>query len=107
MATAKKPEPAKAEVPEIPTSPPAPIEIVPAEQPKEPMPSLTKPYQTLSDNEIRRVNTVKDKTDDLVSYLKTLRDSYHDAEVQRALSLAITDVETASMWAVRAVTWRG
>jgi hypothetical protein len=107
MATAKKPEPAKADVPEIPTAPPAPIEVVPAEQPKEPMPSLTKPYQTLSDDEIRRVNAIKGKTDDLVSYLKTLRDSYHDAEVQRALSLAITDVETASMWAVRAVTWRG
>ncbi len=107
MVTAKKPEPAKADIPEIPTAPPAPIEVVPAEQPKEPMPSLTKPYQTLSDDEIRRVNAIKGKADDLVNYLKILRDSYHDAEVQRALSLAITDAETASMWAVRAVTWRG
>jgi hypothetical protein len=107
MATAKKPEPAKAEAPEIPSAPPAPIEVVPAEQPKEPTPSLTKPYRALSDDEVRRVNAIKAKTDDLVTYFKTLRDSYHDAEVQRALSLAITDVETASMWAVRAVTWRG
>ena len=107
MATAKKPEPAKAETQEIPSAPLAPIEVVPAEQPKEPTPSLNKPYHVLSDDETRRVNIIKGKADDLVNYLKILRDSYHDAEVQRALSLAITDVETASMWAVRAVTWRG
>jgi hypothetical protein len=39
--------------------------------------------------------------------LKTLRDAYHDAEVQRMFSVAITNAETASMWAVRGITHRG
>ena len=109
MATKKDPKDeafGKAPVPdEMVVSPPQEaIPVKPAEQPK------AKPiaaYPALNEDEARRVVTIKEKTGDLVAYLKTLRDSYHDAEVQRALAIAITDVETASMWAVRAVTWRG
>ena len=86
---------------------PTAIPVVPAVEPKV-QPVLTKAlYLTLSEDEVRRVAMIKEKTGDLVAYFKTLRDSFHDAEVQRALAIAITDVETASMWAVRAVTWRG
>ena len=109
MATKRDPKDeafGKAPVPdEMVVSPPQEaIPVKPAEQPKA-KPVAT--YPTLNEDEVRRVVTIKEKTGDLVAYLKTLRDSFHDAEVQRALAIAITDVETASMWAVRAVTWRG
>lgn len=61
-------------------------------------------YVSLNDDQIRRVNTIKEHFEDTVKYLQVLRDSYHDGETQRALSIAITHAETASMWAVRAVT---
>lgn len=109
MATKKDPKDeafGRAPVPEemVVSSAQEAVPVKPAEQPKA-KPVAT--YLALNEDEARRVVTIKEKTGDLVTYLKTLRDSYHDAEVQRALSIAITDVETASMWAVRAVTWRG
>ena len=90
MATAKKPEvkeeaPAVKEVTDI--APPA--------------------YRTLSVEDEARVNTAKSKFNDTISYLKALRDSQHGSEVQRMFSIAITEAETASMWAVKAITWRG
>jgi len=109
MATKKDPKDeafGRAPVPEEMIVSPAQeaIPVKPAEQPKA---KTVATYPALNEDEARRVATIKEKTGDLVTYLKTLRDSFHDAEVQRALSIAITDVETASMWAVRAVTWRG
>jgi hypothetical protein len=109
MATKKDPKDeafGRAPVPEEMIVSPAQeaIPVKPAEQPKA---KSVATYPALNEDEARRVTTIKEKTGDLVTYLKTLRDSFHDAEVQRALSIAITDVETASMWAVRAVTWRG
>lgn len=64
-------------------------------------------YQPLSPDEVRRVNSVKTAFDGTIAMLKILRDSYHDAEVQRMMSVAITNAETASMWAVRGITYRG
>lgn len=109
MATKRDPKDeafGKAPVPEemVVSPPQEAVPVKPAEQPKA---APFTAYPTLNEDEARRVATIKAKTDDMVTYLKTLRDSYHDADVQRALSVAITDVETASMWAVRAVTWRG
>jgi hypothetical protein len=106
MATKKDPKDeafGKAPTPEemVVSEPQVAVPVKPAEQPK------AQPVLWWNEDEARRVAAIREKADDLVTYLKTLRDSYHDAEVQRALSIAITDVETASMWAVRAVTWRG
>ena len=84
-------------VPETPRPDPAPA------QPG----STIKGYRELAPDEVRRINTIKDNFDNVVSYLTTLRDAYHDAETQRMFSVAITNAETASMWAVRAVTHRG
>lgn len=64
-------------------------------------------WKPLSSDEVRRVNQIKTVFDGSITMLKILRDSYHDAEVQRMLSVAITHAETASMWAVRGVTHRG
>jgi len=61
----------------------------------------------LSQDEIRRVKQTKQHFDAAITYLLVLRDSYHDAEVQRMFSVAITNAETASMWAVRGITHRG
>ena len=61
-------------------------------------------YTVLNDDQARRVNMIKAHFEASVIYLQTLRDSYHAGETQRALNIAITHAETASMWAVRAVT---
>lgn len=101
MATqTKKPIPPDPEtVPPVDT--PEPVAVQAAEP--------TKPvgYAQLSEQELARVNTVKSKFADTITYLKTLRDAVHDGEAQRAFSVAITEAETASMWAVKAITWRG
>ena len=76
---------------------------VPAGQPA---PVITS-YHPLSEDEVRRVNQIKATFDSTIAMLKILRDSYHDAEVQRMFSVAITNAETASMWAVRGITYRG
>lgn len=68
---------------------------------------LVSSYHKLSPDEARRVEKIKSDFGGVVSYLKTLRDAYHDAEVQRMFAVAITNAETASMWAVRGVTHRG
>jgi hypothetical protein len=64
-------------------------------------------HHELSDIEAKRVRASKETFDNTIQYLKALRDSQHDAEVQRMFSIAITHAETASMWAVKAITWRG
>lgn len=71
-----------------------------------PAPAVTG-YHPLSEDEVRRVNQVKAAFDGTIAMLKILRDTYHDAEVQRMFSVAITNAETASMWAVRGITHRG
>lgn len=97
--TAKKPPPAPVE--EVKETAPVvtPVEVLPVVET-----TTVTGYAPLSDDQTRRVNTIKEHFEDTVKYLLVLRDSYHDGETQRALSVAITHAETASMWAVRAVT---
>jgi hypothetical protein len=82
-------------------------EIVPDPAPEQPEPEPVTGHHPLSDNEVRRVNQSKLLFDAAIMYLVILRDSYHDAESQRMFSVAITNAETASMWAVRGITHRG
>ena len=42
---------------------------------------------------------------DVVDMLHAQRERATDPEVKRMLSIAITDTQTAQMWAVKAVTW--
>lgn len=42
----------------------------------------------------------------MVDDLNNLRNKTENPEVKRMLSIAITDVQTAQMWAVKAVTWQ-
>jgi len=58
--------------------------------------------QSESDEE-RRVRAINISFDSSVLYLRTLRDAYHDGEVQEMFNTAIAHAVTAQMWAVRAV----
>ena len=51
------------------------------------------------------VDDVKEKCANLVDYLNNLRSESIQGEKKRMLSLAITDMQTAQMWAVKAITW--
>lgn len=73
----------------------------------QPAPAPVAGYNPLSADEVRRVNQSKELFDAAIMYLTILRDAYHDAESQRMFSVAITNAETASMWAVRGITHRG
>ena len=42
----------------------------------------------------------------LVDALHTRRETATDPEVKRMLSIAITETQTAQMWAVKAITWQ-
>lgn len=102
-------KPKTVEVPEgfTDTTKATPIPEIEEETKAAPAPDPVAGYHPLSPDEVRRVNLVKREFDGAIAMLKTLRDAYHDAEVQRMFAVAITNAETASMWAVRAITHRG
>ena len=89
---------------DMPTDQLQPEPVVPVVPVPDPGPAVVKAPQS---DEERRTRLTQDSVNDLVKYLKTLRDSVHDAEAQRMYSVAITHVETAGLWAVRAITYRG
>lgn len=41
----------------------------------------------------------------VIDNMNNLRNSTNDAEVKRMCSIAITEAQTAQMWAVKAITW--
>jgi len=43
----------------------------------------------------------------VIDQMNDLRNSTADPEVKRMASVAITEAQTAQMWAVKAITWRG
>lgn len=43
----------------------------------------------------------------VIDRMHKLRNSSTDPEVKRMASVAITEAQTAQMWAVKAITWRG
>lgn len=52
------------------------------------------------------VDAIKEKSAELIDLLQTLREATSNGEVKRQLSVAITEVQTAQMWGVKAVTWQ-
>ncbi len=48
---------------------------------------------------------VKEKFAKTIDTLNDYRNATEDAETKRMLSVAITEAQTAQMWAVKAVTW--
>lgn len=51
------------------------------------------------------VDTIKTQFAAIVDDLNERRNATENPEVKRMLSLAITEAQTAQMWAVKAVTW--
>lgn len=52
-----------------------------------------------------RVNALKRTCADLIDGLNYDRDMTNDSEAKRMFSIAITEVQTAQMWAVKGLTW--
>lgn len=52
-----------------------------------------------------RVDNIKRQSAALIDGLNHERNVATDSEVKRMLSVAITELQTAQMWAVKAVTW--
>ena len=53
------------------------------------------------------VALVKECYAEVIDFLNEARTKSQDAEVKRMLSVAITETQTAQMWAVKAITWEG
>jgi len=52
------------------------------------------------------VQHFKQKFAEIIDALNEHREATRDPEVKRMLSIAITDSQSAQMWAVKAATWR-
>jgi hypothetical protein len=52
------------------------------------------------------VNKCKQIFAKIIDNMHNLRESTQDSEVQRLCSVAITEAQTAQMWAVKAITWK-
>jgi hypothetical protein len=53
------------------------------------------------------VNACKAAFAIVINQMNDLRAATDDTEVKRMASVAITEAQTAQMWAVKAITWRG
>ncbi len=51
------------------------------------------------------VQTIKQQCADVIDTLNNLRNNTEDGEQKRMYSVAITELQTAQMWGVKAVTW--
>lgn len=52
------------------------------------------------------VYIVKKYYADIIDMMNNLRNNDDSKEVQRLASIAITEAQTAQMWAVKALTWK-
>lgn len=52
------------------------------------------------------VTKAKQKCADLIDQMQELRNTTDSQEVKRLASVAITEAQTAQMWAVKALTWK-
>ncbi len=52
-----------------------------------------------------QVNNLKEAAANFIDQVNNLRDTSDNPEVKRMASVAITEAQTAQMWAVKAATW--
>ena len=52
------------------------------------------------------VATIKKYYAQIIDDMNSLRSGAEDAEAKRLFSVAITEAQTAQMWAVKAITWK-
>lgn len=53
-----------------------------------------------------KVGMIKKKYAEIIDEMNDLRNSTVSSEVKRMCSIAITEAQTAQMWAVKAITWK-
>lgn len=53
-----------------------------------------------------KVNEIKEQFAKVIDTMNDARLESNDGEVKRMMSVAITEAQTAQMWAVKAVTWK-
>lgn len=53
-----------------------------------------------------KVFITKQRFADLIDQMNSLRNETTSGEVKRLCSVAITEMQTAQMWAVKAITWK-
>lgn len=51
------------------------------------------------------VNSLKTQIATFIDFCENMRLGTNDSDVKRMLSVAITEAQTAQMWAVKAATW--
>jgi len=49
---------------------------------------------------------IKQHYADIIDHMNGVRLSHESPEIKRLASIAITEAQTAQMWAVKAVTWK-
>lgn len=54
----------------------------------------------------QQVNVVKREYAQVIDVLNGIRNQSESQEQKRLLSIAITEAQTAQMWAVKAITWK-
>lgn len=52
------------------------------------------------------VEVIKREFADIIDTLDSFRSEFASPDVKRMISVAITEAQTAQMWAVKAVTWK-
>ncbi len=52
------------------------------------------------------VTTIKKYYAQIIDDMNSLRSGTNDPEAKRLYSIAITEAQTAQMWAVKAITWK-
>ena len=52
------------------------------------------------------VQVIKQKFADVIDEIHELRTNQPNSEIARMVSIAITEAQSAQMWAVKAVTWQ-
>ena len=60
-------------------------------------------FNPSGDNE---VTLAKQKCANLIDHMNTLRSTTESGETKRLCSVAITELQTAQMWVVKALTWK-
>lgn len=53
-----------------------------------------------------KVNSIKEKFADIIDELNDEKNKTESPEAKRMFSIAITEAQTAQMWAVKAATWQ-
>lgn len=61
---------------------------------------------TFNPSQMSEVSLIKQNFADAIDKLNYLRETTTDPEVKRMCSVAITESQTAQMWAVKAITWK-